>query len=534
MHGPSRRDAGAEEFAWTDADWTGPAGVEHDPAAPQGGGLRGAVLYELHPGTFTAAGTLDAAIDHLDELAELGITHVELLPVNSFGGARNWGYDGVGWYAVDESYGGPDAYRRFVDAAHAKGLAVVQDVVYNHLGPSGNYLGVYGPYLSAGTGWGDGPNLDGPDSDEVRRYILDNVRLWLQDMHVDGLRLDAVHALRDSRAVHLLEEMAALADELSAQQGRPLPLMAESDLNDAAFVTPRSRGGLGLAAQWNDDVHHAIHVATTGETHGYYADFAAPGALAKTVEAGFFHDGTFSSFRGHDHGRPVPEDLPNHVFVASIQNHDQVGNRAAGDRTAAALSEGSLAAAAALLLTGPATPMLFMGEEFAASAPFPFFTAHHEPELAESVRQGRRREFAEHGWDESLVPDPQDPATRDSAVLDRAEAAEGRGARLRGTYRELIRLRRTLPHLTDPRRDATSVQTAADERWVRWDRRVSTGGDGSVVVLLAALGEEPMPLPADLAGAPMLAGHDDDGPLAAVPDVLSAPGFVLVQAGAAD
>ncbi len=531
VHGPSRRDAGAADFPWTDADWHGPAGVEHDPAAPQGGGLRGAVLYELHLGTFTAEGTLDAAIGHLDELAELGITHVELLPVNSFGGERNWGYDGVGWFAVDESYGGPDAYRRFVDAAHAAGLAVVQDVVYNHLGPSGNYLGVLGPYLSAGTGWGEGPNLDGPDSDEVRRFILDNVRLWLEDMHVDGLRLDAVHALIDSRAVHLLEEMAALADKLSAEQGRPLPLMAESDLNDAAFVTPRERGGLGLAAQWNDDVHHAVHVATTGESHGYYADFAVPGALAKAVEAGFFHDGTFSSFRGHDHGRPVAEDVPNHAFVASIQNHDQVGNRAAGDRTAATLTEGSLAAAAALLLTGPATPMLFMGEEFAASAPFPFFTAHREPELAEGVRVGRRREFAEHGWDESLVPDPQDPATRDSAVLDRAEAAAGRGARRRATYRELIRLRRALPQLTEPRRSATAVQTAADPRWVRWDRRVSGGGDGSVVVLLAALGEEPLPLPEDLAGAELLAGHDDDGPLTAVPALLSAPGFLLLKRG---
>ncbi|WP_227718718.1 malto-oligosyltrehalose trehalohydrolase [Micrococcus sp. FDAARGOS_333] len=531
VHGPSRRDVEAADFAWTDAGWAGPDGVERDPSAPQGGGLRGAVLYELHVGTFTAEGTLDAAIGHLDELAELGVTHVELLPVNSFGGEHNWGYDGVGWYAVDESYGGPEAYRRFVDAAHARGLGVVQDVVYNHLGPSGNYLGVFGPYLSAGTGWGEGPNLDGPDSDEVRRFILDNVTLWLKDMHVDGLRLDAVHALRDTRAVHLLEEMAAHADALAAQLGRPLPLIAESDLNDASLITPRAAGGLGLAGQWNDDVHHAIHVATTGETHGYYADFAADGALAKTVEAGFFHDGTFSSFRGRDHGRPVAEDVPNHAFVSSIQNHDQVGNRAAGDRTAAALSEGALAAAAALLLTGPATPMLFMGEEFASSAPFPFFTAHREPELAEAVRTGRRREFAAHGWDEAAVPDPQQTATRDSAVLDRAEAVAGRGARIRGTYRELIRLRRTVPQLTEPRRAATAVQSAAEQRWVRWDRRTAGGGDGSVVVLLAALGEEPMPLPEDLVGVELLAGHDDDGPLTAVPDVLPAPGFLLLQRG---
>lgn len=529
VHGPSRRDVEAAGFPWTDAGWTGPAGVEHDPSAPQGGGLCGAVLYELHVGTFTAAGTLDEAAARLPELADLGVTHVELMPVNSFAGERNWGYDGVGWYAVDESYGGPAAYRRFVDAAHAAGLGVVQDVVYNHLGPSGNYLGVFGPYLAGGTGWGEGPNLDGPDSDEVRRFILDNVRLWLQDMHVDGLRLDAVHALRDTRAVHLLEEMAALADELSAELGRPLPLIAESDLNDASLITARSAGGLGLAGQWNDDVHHAIHVVTTGETHGYYADFADPAALAKTTESGFFHDGTFSSFRGRRHGRPVPARIPNHAFVASIQNHDQVGNRAAGDRTAATLSEGALAAAAALLLTGPATPMLFMGEEFAASTPFPFFTAHREPELAEGVRTGRRREFARHGWDEALVPDPQDRATRDAAVLDRAEAAAGRGARLRRTYRRLIGLRRSLPQLTAPARADTVVQTAAAQRWLRWDRRTASGDEGAAVVLLAALGEEPLPVPAGLAEAELLAGHGDDGPLTVLPAVLPAPGFLLLR-----
>lgn len=540
VHGPSRRDAAAADFPWTDAAWRGPAGVEADPSAPQGGGLRGAVLYELHVGTFTAEGTLDAAVARLPHLVELGVTHVELLPVNAFDGPRNWGYDGVAWYAVDESYGGPEAYRRFVDAAHAAGLGVVQDVVYNHLGPAGNYLPVLGPYLSTGdTGWGEGLNLDGPDSDAVRHHILDNVRMWLEDLHVDGLRLDAVHALRDTRATHVLEEMAAIADEVAARTGRPVPLMAESDLNDPRLVLPRGTGGLGLAAAWNDDVHHALHVAVTGEAYGYYADFAPLEALAKVMERTYLHDGTRSTFRGRDHGRPVPEDVPAHAWIVSIQNHDQVGNRAAGDRTAATLSEGALAAAAALLLTGPNTPMLFMGEEFAAATPWPFFTSFPDEALGEAVRQGRRREFAAHGWDPAVVPDPQDPATRDSAVLDWTEPGQGRGARVLETYRRLISLRRTLPPLTDPRRSLTRVWVDPELRHVRLERGSAADGATSertgAVTLLAALGAEPLPVPEDLRGARVLAGHTDDGPLrpaalgAAAPAEVAAPGFLLLQ-----
>ena len=533
VHGPSRRDVAGRVFTWPDEGWAGPPGVESDPAAPQGGGLRGAVLYELHLGTFTAEGTLDAAIARLPHLTDLGVTHVELLPVNSFSGPRNWGYDGVAWFAVDESYGGPAAYRRFVAAAHAAGLGVVQDVVHNHLGPSGNYLPVFGPYLGpGGTGWGDGLNLDGADSDEVRRFVLDNVRFWLEEMRVDGLRLDAVHALRDTRAVHLLEEMAALADGIAARAGRPVPLLAESDLNDPRLVLPRHAGGLGLAAAWNDDVHHALHVAATGETHGYYADFAPLEAVAKVMERTYFHDGTRSTFRGRDHGRPVPDAVPNHAWVASIQNHDQVGNRAGGDRTAAALSEGALAAEAALLLTGPHVPMLFMGEEFAAPTPWPFFTSFREPELGDAVRQGRRREFAAHGWDPADVPDPQDPATRDAAVLDWAEAADGadgqgRGVRVLAAYRTLIGLRRTLPQLTDPRRDRVRAEVDAARRHVRLTR----AGEDADVVLLVALGAEPLPVPADLTRAELLAGHGDHGPLGpgTVPAAVPAPGFLLLR-----
>ena len=557
VHGPSRRDLEAADFPWTDADWTGPAGVEKDPAAPQGGGLRGAVLYELHVGTFTPDGTLDSAIERLPHLVDLGVTHVELLPVNSWSGDRNWGYDGVAWNAVDESYGGPEAYRRFVDAAHAAGLGVVQDVVHNHAGPSGNYLNVLGPYLTDhGTGWGDGPNLDGPDSDEVRALILDNVRLWLEEMHVDGLRLDAVHALVDTRAVHLLEEMAVLADGIAARAGRPVPLMVEWDRNDPRVVLSRSAGGLGLAGAWDDDVHHALHVAATGETHGYYADFAPLEAVAKVMERVYFHDGTRSTFRGHDHGRPVPASVPSHAFVVSIQNHDQVGNRAAGDRTAAALTEGALAAAAALLLAGPFTPMLFMGEEFAATTPWPFFTAHREPELAQAVREGRRREFGAHGWAAHEVPDPQDPATRDGAVLDwsalepaprghsgapsEAEAAAGaapggpgRGARILEAYRGLLAARRALPALTDPDRSRTRVTVEPGARHVRMDRLAADGSGDAV--LLTALGDEPMSVPDDLKDAVLVAGHGDAGPLGSsgrpweVPGSVPAPGFLLLH-----
>ena len=348
-------------------------------------------LYELHLGTFTPEGTLDAAIERLDHLVTLGVDLVELLPVNAFNGTHNWGYDGVLWSAVHEEYGGPAAYQRFVDAAHAAGLGVVQDVVYNHLGPSGNYLPLFGPYLKTEgeNTWGSLVNLDGEGSAEVRRYILDSALTWLRDFHVDGLRLDAVHALADESDVHLLEELGVEVAALSAHLRRPLTLIAESDLNDALMVLPREVGGLGLDAQWSDDFHHALHVALTGETSGYYADFEPLSALAKVCERGFFHDGTYSSFRGRDHGSPVPTaTMPTWRLVVCNQNHDQVGNRAAGDRLTERLDEDQLLCAALLTLAGPFTPMLFQGEEWAASAPFQFFTSHPEPELGHGHGRG--------------------------------------------------------------------------------------------------------------------------------------------------
>jgi maltooligosyltrehalose trehalohydrolase len=441
-------------FRWTDDSWTGRQ-------------LPGSVVYELHIGTFTEQGTLDSAIDKLEHLRSIGVDLVEVMPVNAFNGEWNWGYDGVDWFAVQESYGGPPAYQRFVDACHGVGLGVVQDVVYNHLGPSGNYLPLFGPYLKQGRNtWGDLVNLDGDGSVEVRRLILDNVHQWFADYHVDALRLDAVHALADTSPRHILEEMAIETAALSAHLRRPLTLIAESDLNDTVLVTPREGGGYGLDAQWSDDYHHAVHVALTGETSGYYADFAPLSALAKVCEKGFFHDGTWSSFRESDHGAPVDtEHMPAWRLVVCNQNHDQVGNRARGDRLSdpapGHLDDDQLACAALLTLCGPFTPMLFMGEEWAASTPFQFFTSHPEPELGKATAEGRIAEFERHGWDADAVPDPQDPETFRASKLDWAELTTGRHVVLLEVYRRLAELRRTLPELTDP--DFGSVSATADE-----------------------------------------------------------------------
>jgi maltooligosyltrehalose trehalohydrolase len=446
-------------FAWTDDTWTGRQ-------------LAGGVIYELHVGTFTPEGTLDAALGRLDHLRSIGVDFVELLPVNAVNGTHNWGYDGVLWSAVSEEYGGPEAYQRFVDGCHAAGLGVIQDVVYNHLGPSGNYLPEFGPYLKPGANtWGDLVNLDAEGSAEVRRYILDNVAMWLSDYHVDGLRLDAVHALDDASEVHLLEEMATEVAALSAHQRRPLTLIAESDLNDPKLVTPREAGGYGLDAQWSDDFHHAVHVALTRETTGWYADFEPLSALAKVVEKGFFHDGTFSSFRDRDHGVPIDTAaMPTWRLVVCSQNHDQIGNRAVGDRITEMLDDDQLACAALLTLAGPFTPMLFQGEEWAASTPFQFFTSHPEPELGRATAEGRIAEFEKLGWDPAVVPDPQDPETFTRSKLDWSEAASGRHARMLDVYRRLATLRRSRPELTDPSFGHNACRVDEEARVLEMDR----------------------------------------------------------------
>ncbi|ROP26620.1 malto-oligosyltrehalose trehalohydrolase [Pseudokineococcus lusitanus] len=436
--GPSRVfDAAA--FAWTDEGWAGVDG-------------RGAVFYELHVGTFTAEGTLDAAVGRLDHLVDLGVQVVELLPVAAFPGRWGWGYDGVGLWAVHEPYGGPEALQRFVDACHARGLGVCLDVVYNHLGPAGNYLPEFGPYFTDEheTPWGTAVNLDAPGSREVRAYVVQGALRWLRDFHVDALRLDAVHALVDDSAVHVLAELSLKAAELSDEVGRPLTLVAESDLNDPRTVEPARDGGWGMQAQWADDVHHALHALVTGERQGYYVDFGSVDVLRTTMTGAFLHAGTFSTFRDEVWGRPVDPTLHRGgSFVAYTSNHDQVGNRATGDRPSATLPGGVLATSAALVLLGPFSPMLFMGEEWGARTPWQFFTDFPDPELAAAVREGRRGEFASHGWDAEDVPDPQDAATRDASVLDWAEPTTGRGAALLDWHRRLLALRAAEGDLRD-------------------------------------------------------------------------------------
>ncbi|MGH3669791.1 MAG: malto-oligosyltrehalose trehalohydrolase [Pseudonocardiaceae bacterium] len=470
VHAASRvYDHGA--FEWTDQGWTGRA-------------LPGSVLYELHIGTFTPGGTFDSAIERLEYLAELGIDLVDVMPVNAVDGLRNWGYDGVCWYAVTENYGGPDAFKRFVDACHRRGMGVVLDVVYNHLGPSGAYLDRFGPYFAGSTIWGPTLNLDGPYSDEVRRYVIDNALEWLRDYHVDGLRLDAVHALRDTRATHLLEELAIEVDVLATQLRRPLSLIAESDLNDPRLVTPRAAGGYGLAAQWDDDIHHCLHTMLTGERQGYYADFGSVTDLARTLRHTFFHDGRWSSFRKRTHGRPVDTaHLPGWKFLAYLQNHDQVGNRATGDRISATLSPGLLACGAALVLCTPYTPMIFMGEEWGAKTPFQFFSAMPDEQLREAIRRGRYAEFTDHGWDEAEVPDPNDEQTFRRSQLDWSEPGTEPHATLLRLYRELIGLRRSHPQLTDPRLDALRIDVDEQARTMVLHR-----GTLRVVVNLRARG----------------------------------------------
>ncbi|WP_435273255.1 malto-oligosyltrehalose trehalohydrolase [Streptomyces parvulus] len=472
--------------------------------------LPGGVLYELHVGTYTPEGTLDAAAGRLEHLARLGVTHVELMPLCPFPGRHGWGYEGVSLWAVHEPYGGPEALKRFVDRAHELGLGVVLDVVHNHLGPSGNYLPVFGPYFTDThhTPWGVAVNLDAPGSDEVRAYLVDSALAWLRDYRLDGLRLDAVHALVDTRACHFLEQLSTAVDDLAADLDRPLFLIAESDLNDPRIITPRAEGGLGVHAQWNDDFHHALHTALTGEAQGYYADFARDplAALAKTLSRGYFHDGTYSSFRGRGHGRPLDRGrVAAHRLTGYSQTHDQIGNRAQGDRLAALVSPGLAACAATLTLTAPFTPMLFMGEEWAAGTPWQFFTDHTDPELAEAVRRGRRREFAAHGWKEEDVPDPQDPATRERSCLDWSEPEREPHARVLDWYRRLIALRAGQPDLTDPDLADTRVAHDPAGRWLAFRR-----GDIRVAV---NLGPEPALIPLGSRPARVLAAWEPvEGP----------------------
>ena len=474
-------------FDWTDADFA---------AVP----LADAVIYELHIGTFSAEGTFDGAIERLDELAELGVTHLEVMPVAEFSGDRGWGYDGVDLFAPHHAYGGPDGLKRLVDAAHARGLAVLLDVVYNHLGPEGNHLPRFGPYFTSkyATPWGDAVNFDDAGSHEVRRFVVDNATMWMRDYHVDGLRLDAVHAIFDQSAVHILEELSTAAREVADETGRPRQLIAESDLNDPRLVNPIEEGGYALDAVWADDVHHAFHVALTGEEGGYYADFADADALARALTDPFVYAGHYSAFRDRLHGRPAG-DLPGDRFVVALQNHDQVGNRARGERLSHLVSPGRIRIGAALLLTSPYVPLLFAGAEWGASSPFMYFTAHESPELAEAVRRGRREEFGAFEWDTD-VPDPQDPATMEASRLDWDERVREPHAGILAWYHDLVALRRRNPALRDADRSAATVRHDPDAGWLLLDRGpVSVAVNlGAEAVEVEVEGEVRLAWPADL------------------------------------
>jgi len=444
VHGPSRT-VDPDTWRWTDQNWAG-----RD--------LRGSVIYELHVGTFTPEGTLDAAVSRLGHLVDLGVDIVELMPLAAFPGKAGWGYDGVGLWAVHEAYGGPAALARFVDAAHNAGIGVCLDVVYNHLGPSGNYLSVFGPYFTPAhhTPWGEAVNYDHDGSQQVRAFVIDSALRWMRDFHIDALRLDAIHEIKDDAAAaatpqrHVLAELSDAVAALSIELGRPLSLVAEADLNDVGVITPTSEEppakvpSLGMTAQWADDVHHALHVRLTGEDQGYYGDFAEVGAWAKAYGRAFLHNGTWSTFRERNWGAPVPEDTDPRRFVVFGSDHDQVGNRAVGDRPSAILDDAALAATAALVLLSPYTPMLFMGEEWGTRTPFQFFTDHEEDDLARSVSEGRVREFAGFGWDADEIPDPQAAATVEASRLRWSELDEAEHARMLAWYQALTTLRRNL------------------------------------------------------------------------------------------
>jgi maltooligosyltrehalose trehalohydrolase len=501
-----------QAFRWTDAGFL---------AKP----LAAALIYELHVGTFTAEGTFEAVASKLDHLVDLGVTHVELMPVADFPGRFGWGYDGVALFAPAHAYGGPDGLKRLVNACHARGVGVILDVVYNHLGPVGNYLPKFGPYFSERhkTPWGSAVNFDGPSSDEVRRFFCDNALCWFRDYHVDGLRLDAVHEILDTSAVHLLEQLASKVEALKAHLGRHLVLIAESDLNDPRVVRPRALGGCGIDAQWSDDFHHALHVLLTGERSGYYADFGAIADLATALGSAYVYAGRHSAFRQRRHGRPVVG-LSGHHFLAYAQTHDQVGNRARGDRLIHLVGPDRARLAAGLVMTAPFVPMLFQGEEFGATTPFPFFADFaDEPELAREVSEGRRREFGAFGWKPEEVPDPTIPETFARAKLDWSEVDCEPHRGLLDWHRRLVRLRRRLPQLTDGRLDHVATCWSEQDRWLALQR--------SEVTIVTNFAEEPrtVPLGPDRPRSVLLSTHE--GAIDVERDRIVLPGTALVVLG---
>ena len=485
VHGPTEI-VDPEDFSWSDEIWRGLT-------------LRDAIIYELHVGTFTPFGTFDAVIERLDYLKKLGVTMLELMPVAAFPGERNWGYDGVSPYAVQASYGGPAGLKRLVNAAHRAGLGVTLDVVYNHLGHEGNYLRTFGPYFTSRhqTPWGDAVNYDGQGAEGVRRYVIENALYWIREYHLDGLRLDAVQTIYDDSPRHILAEIQERVQSLAHDLGRHVLVIAETDANDPKLIRGVKEKGYGLDAVWSDDFHHAIHALLTGERSGYYQDFGQPQQIARALEKGFVFQGEHFNFWGKPRGAPatgIP--LERHVFC--IQNHDQVGNRAKGERLAALLSPGACKVAAAPLLLAPETPLLFMGEEYGETAPFQYFTSYGDRELARAVSEGRRREFKDFSWDE--VPDPQDPATFARSKLHWEQASE-ENERLRW-YRTLIALRKR--YLSGAER--TSRAEILNENSIRMELFAG----GHKLILMASL-KPGATLPAPDQGAKLLLHNSQDG-----------------------
>lgn len=492
VHGASRL-VDFSAFHWSDTGWQAPP-------------LASAVLYELHIGTFTPEGSFASAEGRLGYLKDLGITHIELMPVASFAGSRGWGYDGVDLYAPCSQYGGPQGLQHFVNACHAHGLAVLLDVVYNHLGPAGNYLAKFGPYFTDAhsTPWGAAVNLEQSGSDQVRHFFIDNALMWLRDYHIDGLRLDAVHALVDRSATHFLEQLGSEVHRLEAELGKSFVVIAETDLNDPRLATAREAGGYGLDAQWSDDFHHALFSILTGEKNGYYADFGYAAALAKSLEDVYVYSGGYSRYRQRLQGRPVGL-LPRHRFLGYIQNHDQVGNRARGERLTHLVSPGRARIAAAIVLTSPFIPMLFQGEEFGASSPFQYFTGFENKELGRLVSEGRKKEFEQFGWKPEEVPDPQEEETFLRSKLLWTEKDQAPHSELLAWYRELIRLRRSEPALLDDRPGAT--RGFFDEGRQQFVMTRGSEESGQQIAVICNFGETAQSLHAG-SGSGLLLGSD--------------------------
>lgn len=443
-------------YQWKDAAWKGP-------------GLEELIFYEIHTGTFSPEGTFKGIMGKLDYLKELGINAIELMPVTQTPGRWNWGYDGVNLFSVNCNYGTPDELKELVDRCHRQGISVFLDVVYNHFGPEGNYLPVFGPYFTEkySTPWGAAVNFDDLQNEIMRQMVLDSVRYWLETYHLDGLRLDAVQTMQDDSPTHILAEISRVARGTGEKTGRPIAVIAETDENDVRVISSPREGGFGMDAQWMDDFHHCIHTVLTGENDGYYVDYGRLTDLQK-VYKNYLYTGEYSSFWQKPRGTDGA-DRPGRQFVVAIQNHDQVGNRAEGERLSKLVDFPYLKAAAGLMFFAPYLPLLFMGEEYGEMQPFLFFTDYTGPELKEAVSKGRREEFEAFGWDD--FPDPQDEQTFYHSRLTCREEWSHQNGQLFNFYRDLIELRRTHPALKIPDKEGTEIKTDEGRKLVEVNRR---------------------------------------------------------------